>query len=114
MSFYLPGTIHCTRMRAGSERSGAAGASGASLVESGHINKSLTTLGRVITELAEAQRSSGARSHHVPYRDSRLTFLLQVSWRQAPSPSHVLATQVHHAWGVRLLIKADAKRWALH
>ena len=65
---------------AGSERSGAAGAAGACLAEAGHINRSLTTLGRVIAELSEAQqlRGSGARAHHVPYRDSRLTFLLQV------------------------------------
>ena len=42
-----------------------------------HINKSLTTLGRVIMELVEAQRS-GRLGRHIPYRDSRLTFLLQV------------------------------------
>lgn len=45
--------------------------------EACHINKSLTTLGRVITELVEAQRS-GRLGRHIPYRDSRLTFLLQV------------------------------------
>jgi kinesin family protein 15 len=45
--------------------------------EAVNINKSLTTLGRVITELVEAQRS-GKKNRHIPYRDSRLTFLLQV------------------------------------
>ncbi len=67
----------------GSERikSGAHGGSGAQgehFKEACHINKSLTTLGRVIMELVEAQRS-GKRGRHVPYRDSRLTFLLQDS-----------------------------------
>lgn len=45
--------------------------------EAVHINKSLTTLGRVIMELVEAQRT-GRKGRHIPYRDSRLTFLLQV------------------------------------
>jgi hypothetical protein len=69
---------------AGSERirSGAHGGSGAvgeDFKEACHINKSLTTLGRVIMELVESQRS-GRKGRHVPYRDSRLTFLLQVGW----------------------------------
>ncbi len=67
---------------AGSERisSGAFGGSqvqGTHFKEAVHINKSLTTLGRVIMELVEAQRAH-AHSRHIPYRDSRLTFLLQV------------------------------------
>lgn len=72
-------------MAAGSERirSGAHGGSGAvgeHFKEACHINKSLTTLGRVIMELVESQRS-GRKGRHVPYRDSRLTFLLQVGFR---------------------------------
>lgn len=46
-----------------------------------HINQSLTTLGRVIMELVEAQKAGRvgqSAGHHIPYRDSRLTFLLQV------------------------------------
>ena len=39
--------------------------------EAGNINKSLLTLGRVITALVEGQG-------HVPYRDSKLTRLLRV------------------------------------
>jgi kinesin family member 15 len=56
---------------------GGSGAAGTHFREAVHINKSLTTLGRVIMELVDAQRSR-ARGRHIPYRDSRLTFLLQV------------------------------------
>ncbi|KAI7836017.1 hypothetical protein COHA_010101 [Chlorella ohadii] len=57
---------------AGSERVGKSGATGEQLTEAKSINKSLTTLGRVVTALTERQQ-------HVPYRDSRLTFLLKES-----------------------------------
>ncbi len=60
---------------AGSERNKSSGAAGERLREACSINQSLTALGRVIKELVEAQRSRLAR--HIPYRDSRLTFLLQ-------------------------------------
>ncbi|GFR41403.1 hypothetical protein Agub_g2083 [Astrephomene gubernaculifera] len=67
---------------AGSERiaSGAHGGSNATgehFKEACHINKSLTALGRVTTELVKSQKSGGGG--HVPYRDSKLTFLLQSS-----------------------------------
>lgn len=61
----------------GSERVRASGAVGAQLRETCAINASLTALGRVISELVEAQRRPAAAHHHVPFRDSRLTFLLQ-------------------------------------
>lgn len=59
---------------AGSERASATGASGERLREGANINKSLTTLGRVISKLAEPTRSGV-----VPYRDSILTWLLSDS-----------------------------------
>ncbi|KXZ56379.1 hypothetical protein GPECTOR_1g336 [Gonium pectorale] len=67
---------------AGSERiaSGAHGGSNATgehFKEACHINKSLTALGRVTTELVKSQKNGGGG--HVPYRDSKLTFLLQSS-----------------------------------
>ncbi|CAL5224275.1 g6937 [Coccomyxa viridis] len=62
---------------AGSERNKGSGAVGERLKEACSINQSLTTLGRVIKELVEAQQSR--QSRHIPYRDSRLTFLLQES-----------------------------------
>lgn len=44
---------------------------GERLKEASSINKSLSTLGLVIKKLSEGQA-------HVPYRDSKLTYLLQV------------------------------------
>jgi kinesin family protein 15 len=61
---------------AGSERVGKSGATGEQLVEARSINKSLSVLGRVIARLVDKQGSGG--HVHVPYRDSKLTFLLQV------------------------------------
>ncbi|KAI3632496.1 hypothetical protein MIR68_009602 [Amoeboaphelidium protococcarum] len=57
---------------AGSERCSYTGAEGARLREGGHINRSLLTLGTVISKLSE-------NSSHVPYRDSKLTRILQNS-----------------------------------
>lgn len=69
---------------AGSERAKATEATGQRLREGSNINKSLTTLGRVIAALADpkAQRSGkGGRGKDmvVPYRDSILTWLLKDS-----------------------------------
>ncbi|KAG8098161.1 hypothetical protein GUJ93_ZPchr0013g37896 [Zizania palustris] len=61
---------------AGSERQKSSGAEGERLKEATNINKSLSTLGLVITNLIAV---SNKKSHHVPYRDSKLTFLLQDS-----------------------------------
>lgn len=58
---------------AGSERASQAGAEGTRLVESVHINKSLLALGNVIAKLANDDDPSA----HIPYRDSKLTRLLQ-------------------------------------
>uniref|UniRef100_A0A7I4FWL6 Kinesin motor domain-containing protein n=1 Tax=Physcomitrium patens TaxID=3218 RepID=A0A7I4FWL6_PHYPA len=62
---------------AGSERQKQTGSAGERLKEAGNINKSLSQLGNVINILAEVSQSGKHR--HVPYRDSRLTFLLQES-----------------------------------
>ncbi|XP_047050573.1 kinesin-like protein KIN-12F [Lolium rigidum] len=61
---------------AGSERQTASGAEGERLKEASNINKSLLTLSLVITNLVD--RTSG-KKWHIPYRDSKLTFLLQDS-----------------------------------
>jgi kinesin family member 1 len=59
---------------AGSERASTSGATGTRLREGGNINKSLTTLGRVIAALAdmEAAELKGQRKKEqvIPYRDS--------------------------------------------
>eukprot|EP01064_Diplonema_japonicum_P006937 TRINITY_DN14735_c0_g1_i1.p1 TRINITY_DN14735_c0_g1~~TRINITY_DN14735_c0_g1_i1.p1 ORF type:complete len:1266 (+),score=321.01 TRINITY_DN14735_c0_g1_i1:725-4522(+) len=63
---------------AGSERAKSTGATGTRLAEGAQINKSLTTLGLVISGLAEmSKRKKGAAAPHVPFRDSTLTWLLK-------------------------------------
>ncbi|TQS31574.1 hypothetical protein Golomagni_08141, partial [Golovinomyces magnicellulatus] len=65
---------------AGSERAKSTEATGARLREGSNINKSLTTLGRVIAALADPKAGrSGKRKDIVPYRDSILTWLLKDS-----------------------------------
>lgn len=61
---------------AGSERQKSSGAEGERLKEAANINRSLSTLGLVIMTLVDVANGKG---RHVPYRDSRLTFLLQDS-----------------------------------
>ncbi|XP_073938931.1 kinesin-like protein KIF13A isoform X2 [Castor canadensis] len=61
---------------AGSERVSKTGAAGERLKEGSNINKSLTTLGLVISSLADQAAGKG-RNKFVPYRDSVLTWLLK-------------------------------------
>ena len=60
---------------AGSERAKRTGATGATLKEGISINKGLLALGNVISALTEESNKKG----HVPYRDSKLTRILQDS-----------------------------------
>lgn len=60
---------------AGSERANKTGATGTTLKEGIGINVSLTALGNVINALSEG----GKKLKHIPYRDSKLTRLLQES-----------------------------------
>jgi len=68
---------------AGSERATSTGATGARLKEGAEINRSLSTLGRVIAALADLStgktKKKGAGAGQVPYRDSVLTWLLKDS-----------------------------------
>jgi kinesin family member 1 len=70
---------------AGSERANSTGATGQRLKEGANINKSLTTLGKVIAALAAASQAEGKKGkkgkadEFVPYRDSVLTWLLKDS-----------------------------------
>merc|ERR1712107_201246 len=61
---------------AGSEKAGQTGASGDRLKEGAAINKSLSALGNVIEKLAEKSSGKG-KNVIIPYRDSKLTRLLQ-------------------------------------
>lgn len=63
---------------AGSERADSTGAQGTRLKEGANINKSLTTLGKVISALAEVAATKKKRKgDFIPYRDSVLTWLLR-------------------------------------
>ncbi|XP_060690288.1 kinesin-like protein KIF1A isoform X2 [Hemiscyllium ocellatum] len=67
---------------AGSERADSTGAKGTRLKEGANINKSLTTLGKVISALADVDSGSNKnkkkkKTDFIPYRDSVLTWLLR-------------------------------------
>ncbi|XP_017124604.1 kinesin-like protein unc-104 isoform X12 [Drosophila elegans] len=64
---------------AGSERADSTGAKGTRLKEGANINKSLTTLGKVISALAEvaSKKKNTKKADFIPYRDSALTWLLR-------------------------------------
>ncbi|XP_068014475.1 kinesin-like protein KIF1B isoform X9 [Melanerpes formicivorus] len=67
---------------AGSERADSTGAKGTRLKEGANINKSLTTLGKVISALAEVDNCTNKtkkkkKTDFIPYRDSVLTWLLR-------------------------------------
>uniref|UniRef100_A0A8C2ZWB5 plus-end-directed kinesin ATPase n=1 Tax=Cyclopterus lumpus TaxID=8103 RepID=A0A8C2ZWB5_CYCLU len=62
---------------AGSERADSTGAKGTRLKEGANINKSLTTLGKVISALADQNKKKKKVECFIPYRDSVLTWLLR-------------------------------------
>ena len=66
------GKLHLVDL-AGSERQSKTGATGARLAEGAAINLSLSALGNVISALVDG------KAQHIPYRDSKLTRLLQDS-----------------------------------
>ena len=69
---YFQGKLNLVDL-AGSERQSKTEATGDRLKEATKINLSLSALGNVISALVDG------RSQHIPYRDSRLTRLLQVT-----------------------------------
>lgn len=78
---------------AGSERVKRSGAKGKQFKEATNINSGLLALGNVIVALAE-------RQGHIPYRDSKLTRLVQVLTRARPPPAS-LGVARHLPWALR-------------
>jgi kinesin family protein 1 len=62
---------------AGSERSSSTGATGDRLAEGNAINQSLSALGLVIKALADKAAGKAAKNAVVPYRSSKLTYILK-------------------------------------
>ncbi|KAF7256990.1 hypothetical protein EG68_06182 [Paragonimus skrjabini miyazakii] len=89
---------------AGSEKVSRSGAEGSTLDEAKNINKSLSTLGNVINALVEGNT-------HIPYRDSKLTRILQQSLggnsktiiiiAASPAASNEVETKSTLVFGVR-------------
>ncbi|KAK4490381.1 hypothetical protein RD792_001057 [Penstemon davidsonii] len=73
---YLCAKLHLVDL-AGSERAKRTGSDGLRFKEGVHINKGLLALGNVISALGDEKKRK--ESLHVPYRDSKLTRLLQDS-----------------------------------
>jgi kinesin family protein 5 len=74
---------------AGSEKVGKTGASGETLEEAKKINQSLSALGNCINALTKAKKG------HVPYRDSKLTFILRESLGGNAKTTLVIACSPH-------------------
>ena len=73
---------------AGSEKVGKTGAKGQTLEEAKKINQSLSALGQVIKSLADQKK-------HVPYRDSKLTRILQEALGGNSKTSLIVAYSPH-------------------
>ena len=73
---------------AGSEKIGKTGAKGQTLEEAKKINQSLSALGQVIKALADAKV-------HIPYRDSKLTRILQEALGGNSKTSLIVACSPH-------------------
>ena len=66
---------------AGSEKVGKTGATGDTLEEAKKINQSLSALGNCVNALTQSKKT------HIPYRDSKLTFILRVSYTLCELPN---------------------------
>ncbi|KAH9599343.1 Kinesin motor domain [Trypanosoma melophagium] len=82
---------------AGSERLAQSGVSGGHMWEAIHINKSLSALGNVVSKLVEQAKHKGRRIH-IPYKDSKLTYLLQSSLGGSNLIHFILAVSCSALW----------------
>ena len=101
---------------AGSERASGTGATGDRLKEGANINKSLTMLGQVISALAKQAEGGGKKTKEVvPYRNSKLTYILKpflggnakTSMVAALSPASInydeTLSTLRYAWQVKAI-----------
>lgn len=82
---------------AGSEKLSQSGATGETMKEAIHINKSLSALGNVVSKLVDAVKHKDRRIH-VPFKDSKLTYLLQSSLGGSNLVHFVLALSCSSLW----------------
>ncbi|GET87670.1 kinesin, putative [Leishmania tarentolae] len=82
---------------AGSERLNESGATGETMKETITINKSLSALGNVVSKLVEQAKRPNRRIH-IPYKDSKLTYLLQSSLGGANLVHFMLAVSGSAMW----------------
>lgn len=83
---------------AGSERQSKTGAFGDRLKEASKINLSLSALGNVISALVDS------KTKHIPYRDSKLTRLLQVSFLSINKNVKLKDPYLYHTEGLTALV----------
>ena len=100
---------------AGSERASGTGATGDRLKEGANINKSLTMLGQVISALAKQAEGGKKSKEVVPYRNSKLTYILKpflggnakTSMVAALSPASInydeTLSTLRYAWQVKAI-----------
>lgn len=97
---------------AGSERLHESGATGETMKEAIDINKSLSALGNVVTKLVE-QSKKPHRRVHIPYKDSKLTYLLQSSLGGANLVHFMLACSGSAMWRSETLSTIEFGKRAL-
>lgn len=90
---------------AGSERQSKTGASGDRLKEATKINLSLSALGNVISALVDS------KSGHTPYRDSKLTRLLQACLHTPRLPAHHVHMHLHASYRHSSALHAIIGTW---
>lgn len=98
-AFSAPGKLNLVDL-AGSERVWKSGAEGERLKEAQNINRSLLALGDVIQALR-------ARQTHIPFRNSRLTYLLQDSLGKGSKTVMVVQVRLLNLWTYFFFKKCD-------
>lgn len=97
---------------AGSEKLYQSGATGETMKEAIHINKSLSALGNVVSKLVDQTKAKDRRIH-VPYKDSKLTYLLQSSLGGSNLVHFVLALSGSSLWKPESLATIEFGKRAL-